>query len=109
MDWSSVYVEDGDTLLELFQGRVSRQQHIVKVDTYSSFIAYAFSINYILGVGLLGVCASILHSALLCSTGPKPSRMMLSWCAHVDSLHCDSHSASLLCYAMFPHLCDSCF
>lgn len=75
MDWSSVYEDEGeetgDWEREEDEGPSSRAGLIAAFGSdgkYTPFICYAFTVNYILGVGCLGIPYAFLQSGIVLGT-----------------------------------------
>ena len=69
MDWSSVYEENGDE-----SGNFHRAEHIPisvrasildSLQVYNPYVCYAFTVNYILGVGCLGIPYAFYQSGIV--------------------------------------------
>ena len=69
MDWSSVYVEDGDESGDY--NRVEntpvsvRASILDSLQVYNPYVCYAFTVNYILGVGCLGIPYAFYQSGIV--------------------------------------------
>jgi Transmembrane amino acid transporter protein len=69
MDWSSVYDEDGDESGEY--NRVEntpvsvRASILDSLQLYNPYVCYAFTVNYILGVGCLGIPYAFYQSGII--------------------------------------------
>lgn len=68
MDWSSVYEDEGEGVGDWTRDdseQASRTGMLMSLSGYSPFICYAFTVNYILGVGCLGIPYAFLQSGVL--------------------------------------------
>jgi Transmembrane amino acid transporter protein len=69
MDWSSVYDEDGDESGDF--NRVEntpvsvRASILDSLQVYNPYVCYAFTVNYILGVGCLGIPYAFYQSGII--------------------------------------------
>lgn len=74
MDWSSVFEDEGDETGEWARSSnelsvaSSRANVLSLFESYTPLICYAFTVNYILGVGCLGIPYAFLQSGIILGT-----------------------------------------
>ena len=64
MDWTQVFVDDGTQTHALLQSRVSR----LLGGSYGAKVAYCFCLNYMLGVGALGIPNAFVKGGVVLSS-----------------------------------------
>lgn len=68
MDWTSHFEDSGEQIQSWILGRVSRFTQHTSIKQYNTITCYAFTINYILGIGLLNLPYAIYNSGIILGT-----------------------------------------
>jgi hypothetical protein len=63
MDWTSLYEDTGEEPVPLLETRAARSSKQIK--SYSSIVAYAFALNYVLGIGNLALPFALYKAGLI--------------------------------------------